>query len=325
MSEFNETPRITIKATHATPLYERPIASKVSEEIIAKESLPAEIPLLGSSIVEDFIRIKVQEGIVSPEQISEAFVDENIPEQVNQYLDQVQNYSESLNWENIFTPDDARQVQANVCQEMVSLGISSEKISKIANMDIVVTDSTGVSFPINEGISISQLQIVRNALDYVRFYGNSIPIEQVISAYMKSTVGHEFGHKIDNVLNNVSNTIPFDKDWGENNNERPHERFAEYWGRLGSIQDQEIVQKISVMHLTKVNQLWSSLNSYNQNHENKVDLSGVFRAISSKLEKNSNSMALFDARLHLYTGNVAENYALPYSRETIMSTIKSKE
>ncbi len=319
-----ERHRIIINATHLIPLYERPVDSKISEEVIAKESLPTEIPLLGSSIIEDFIRMKIQDGVASPDQISEAFADENIPEQVAQYLDQVRDYSRSLNWENIFTPDDVKQVQTNVCQEMALLGISSEKISKIANMDIVVTDSPGVSFPTNEGVSVSQLQIVRNALDYIRVYGDSIPIEQIISAYIKSTMSHELGHKIDYALDNISSTIPFDKTWGENNYEKPSERFAEYWGRLGSIEDQKIAQKISVMHLAKVNQLWNSINSYNQTHENKVDLSGIFRSIGSKIEKSSNTMSLFDARLHLYSGNVAENYALPYSRETIISAIKTK-
>lgn len=319
-----ERHKIIIIATHSIPLYERPINSKISEEVIAQESLPAEMPLLGSSIIEDFIRIKVQDGVVLPDQISEAFVDEDIPKQVTQYLDQVRDYSRSLNWENIFTPDEAKRVQANVCQEMASLGISSEKISEIANMDIAVTDSPGISFPTNEGISVSQLQIIRNALDYMHVYGNSVPIEQVISTYIKSTVGHELGHKIDYVLNNISNTIPLDKAWGENNYERPSERFAEYWGRLGSIEDQQIVQKIVVMHLAKVDQLWSSLNSYNQTHENKIDLSGVFRSIRSRIERNSNVMSLFDARLHLYSGNIAENYALPYPRETIILAIKSK-
>ncbi len=318
---------ITIDKINLTPKYESSIPQNITTAILQKEQLPNELPILGSSMIEDFIISKFNQGISNPNQIAEKFTTENIMDSVKKYIEQVKLYSEKLNWEEIFSTDDMEAVRKSVCQEMKNLGMTDQQIMKIQSLNINITENIGVSTAAPQGIEsvdISRLQVVRRAIDYTQVFGNTIPIEQVIKTIMGTTIGHELGHKVDQSANHATNRISSDINWKKNNenHENRSERFAEYWALVAeNIPTEKIRQHEWLIQVNKVAQLWDVIYKYNQSHEDKADLMDIFRKIDGKIN-DSDVAALFGARKQLYNNNEVENYASPYTRDIVAMSVK---
>lgn len=318
---------ITIVKIDLIPKYESSIPQDITTAILQKEQLPMELPVLGSSMIEDFIISKFNQGISNPTQIAEKFATENVMSSIKKYIEQVKLYSETLNWEEIFSTDDIEAVRENVCQEMKNLGMTDQQIAKIQTLNINITENIGISSAARQNIErvdISRLQVVRRAIDYTQVFGNSIPIEQVIKTIMATTIGHELGHKIDQSANHATSRISSDVNWEKNNenHENKSERFAEYWASVvEDVQTEEIRQHHWLIQVNKVAQLWDVIHKFNQSHEDKVDLMDIFRKIYEKIN-DSDVAALFGARKLFYGGNEVENYASPYTRDIVAMSVK---
>lgn len=321
-------PAIVILSSTYIPKYESSIPQHITDSILHKEQLPAEMPRLGSSMIEDFIMDKVKRGIATSEEIAEAFVSEDVLGQVRQFVQEVQTRSEALNWDDIFTMADAKEAQAAVITEMEAMGMSSDQVAAVAGTGIGIVESVGDSFLTNETAYTSRLQAVRKALDYITVFGNEVPFEQIIKSLMTSTVAHELGHKIDKVVNYATNNIPIDSNWDKNgdNRERKDERFAEYWGTVairGNETHERITQREWTLQMGKVTQVWNTIATHNATHEQKADLTGIFRAIQGKLGGGNKEVdSLLSARRSFYGGNEVENYASPYSRDVVLSAVQ---
>ena len=324
ISQSQEKPKllITIDKVNFTPKYESSIPENITTAILRKEQLPNELPILGSSMIEDFIIRKFNQGISNSTQIAEKFNTENVIGSVKKYIEQVKSYSKKLNWEEIFSINDVEKVRKSVCQEMKTLGMTDQQITKIQALNINITEDIGTSTaaPQNiESVDISRLQVIRRAIDYTRVFGNTVPFEQVIKTIMATTIGHELGHKVDQSANHATSRISSDISWEKNseNHENKSERFAEYWASVTEdIPTKKINQHEWLIQVNKVAQLWDVIHNYNQSHEYKADLMDIFRKIDEKIN-DSDVAALFDARKQLYNNNEVENYASPYTKDIV--------
>lgn len=105
--------------------YEKRTSSNIPRDVVeplltqAKEVLPAKLPLLGSTIIEDFIVEKLQIGS-SEIDIVKAFGDENIGEVVGSYIDGLKVLHQEMDWSGIFSEVDVDEVKGIVAQEMKS-------------------------------------------------------------------------------------------------------------------------------------------------------------------------------------------------------------
>lgn len=309
------------------PKYESSIPRAVTSGILQREQLPKEMSALGSSVIEDFIIGKIKQGIASPERIADAFVTEDIEGKVRQYIETVKTRSQEVVWDKIFTMTDAKKVQAKVCREMEVMDMTPEQVSVIAGMKVDIDEGIGGSSTTPDGVYVSRLQAVRKAMDYGNVFGDAIPFEQVLKALMSSTIGHELGHKIDEVVGYAINNIPMDQAWKKDgvSHENKGERFAEFWGSVFDDQSFQIKQRQWLVDLTKVTQMWDTIENYNSSHEDKADLMGIFRSLDEKLEGKSDISALLTARRLLYGRNEVENYASPYTREVVAAAVKPKK
>src|SRR6185369_3243097 len=320
-------PRISsfrIERIETPPVLDSSIPQSITDAIIQSEDLPDPLPDLGSSIIEDFIARKIQGGIAASEAIADAFVQEDYPGKIDQYMHELQTQSEALNWDQIFSPDDYLEVKSKIAAEMRDLGMTEDQITAINDMGVDMTDSTGASSLDDQNIYISKLQTLRRALDYQKVFGADIPVEEIIKTMMTVTAGHELGHQIDHVTPGYAvNKIPADPAWFKDGktDERKDERFSEYWGRVALGEDEEkdrMRQRDWVLQVAKTNQVWSTVKNYNAYHEPKVELFTVFSALRGKLASgNKQTLPFLESRIGIYSGNAAQNYASAYPRETI--------
>lgn len=308
------------------PKYESSIPKTITVGILQREQLPKKLPSLGSSMIEDFVIGNIKQGIVSPERIADSFVAEDMIGKSQQYIEYVKTRSEELDWDKIFTINDAREVQAKVCREMEVMGMTPEQVSVIAGTRVDIDEGIGGSSATSERVFASRLQAIRKALDYVTVFGNAIPFEQILRALISTTIGHELGHKINEVAGDAINNIPFDQSWKKDGEtqENKDERFAEFWGSVVDDHSFQIKQRQRLIDLSKVTQMWDTIENYNSAHEDKADLMGIFRGIKRKLEGNNEITELLTARRLLYSSNEMENYLSPYSREVVASSVKPK-
>lgn len=307
------------------PKYESSIPSSITKRILAREQLPSEVPPLGSSIMEDFIVEKLKDGIGSEALISAAFVNEKIEQRIISFFDKVKAVSDNLDWDNIFTLEDANLVKEKILDTMKTIGISDDQIAKVAKIRAEIGDGIGGSSFSDQSVYANRLQAVRRAMDYVEVFGNNMPLEKIVSIIMLTTIGHEIGHIINKVVGIAVNSIPYEKDWEKDGqtHENKEERFAEFWGRVAIEDEQgfgETRQKEWILQLSKVNQLWSAIATYNETHEEKADLMMIFGEIKDKLT-NVNVIDFFEARRGLYGLNEVESYASPYSLEVVKRAV----
>lgn len=322
-----ETPDFVIEfgtSTHV-PKYESSIPRHITQDILNREKLPAEIPKLKSTIIEDFIFEKLH-GNTSNEGIVKSFFESETPRKVDDLVAEIKACSETLDWENVFTTEDAKLAQMKVVEEASKLGLTSDQINSIIAMGIEVGENIGASSLSHETVYVSRLQCVRKALDYIAVFPEE-NLEKVIRVLMMTTTGHELGHKIELISEIPTNNIPIE--WHDNNGDgvdNRAERFTEYWGRVGIGKDEGldlIRSKEWGIHMAKITQLWDQISLYNRLHEEKIDLLAIFNGIDESLTiKNANTKILLWARRTLYAGNEVENYASPYSRETVHQAIK---
>lgn len=313
-----------------SPRYNSLIPRAITLSILQEgEGLPKELPTTGSSMIEDFIIEKIRQGIASPEQIAGDFVAEGLPDRIHQYIETVYTLSNSLNWNEVFNDTDAMEIQTKVCMEMEAMGMTPEQVSIIAGMRINITESIGSSSLSMDAINISRLQIVRKAMDYVQVFGETIPLKQILKMLMASVIGHELGHRIDDIAGNASNNIPMDESWkiDGDTGENRRDRFAEFWGRsVCNHEENQTRQREWLIHLNKVAGLWNSLETYNSTHEDKVDLTDIFYAITEIIDgRGIDINNLFLTRLPFYDGNEVENYASPYPREIVAAAVKPEQ
>lgn len=309
------------------PRYKSSIPRGVTDALLSREQLPKEIPPLGSSIIEDFIIDKIKAGIVSPQEIADAFDKEDVLTRMDEFIENVKTRSESLNWDEVFSLNDRKIVKEKILEEMQRLEMTEDQLAFIGKLKISADEEIGISSYSEEEVYVSKLQVVRKALDYTSVFGNDIPFEEIVKILTMSTAGHEFGHQVNNISGLPVNNIPPDNNWknGEEKTEVKSERFAEYWGRL-IVEDNPTFAKARqqewLIHLAKVTQLWDALSSYNASHEQKGDLGAIFREIDKQIGENVNVKSLLGARRLMYGGNEIENYASPYSRDAILKAIK---
>ena len=306
--------------------YESSIPRDVTNKILAREQLPREIPKLGSSIIEDFILDKIKAGDTANNTIVDAFFAEEQPQKVKEFVERVKARSEQVDWPSVFSADDAKQTQLRVTEEMAAIGMSPDQIASVAAMGIEIGENIGASSLSNEMVFASRLQAVRRAMDYMEvFKDDGITFEQVLRAQMIGVVGHELGHRIDELAGRPINTIPSEWRNAEDESDNKSERFAEYWGGVGFGKSTDLLalkSKEWLIHLAKVTQLWDAIGTYNQSHNEKIDLYAIYRGIDEKLASDDTfTSALLWARRSLYGGNEVENYASPYSKETVIKAI----
>jgi hypothetical protein len=324
--ESGEVDEMDFGEVELIPKYESSIPKEITNNILQKVELPPELPHLGSSIIEDFIADNINEGITEVEPIVNRFVE--FKNKINEYIDSVKEKSESINWEEVFTIEDAKKEQVKICEEMGDMGISKDAIDVIAAMNVEIGEGIGISSLSDKAVYASRLQVVRKAMDYIAVFGTEVPFEQVVKILMKTTIKHELGHRIDKVMGIATNRISLDQSWTKNGetDENKSERFAEFWGNVGlSDEDKRITSREWAIQVSKVNHLWDIINDYNSVHEQKLDLMGIFGAIGEKIgEAEPQISDLLKARMFFYGGNESENYALPYDRGTVEKAVRGE-
>lgn len=223
------------------------------------------------------------------------------------------------------------RAQEKVLKEMKSMGMTEEQINSVGGMGINITENFGYSTLNEKNILVSSFQTIRKSLDYIKVFGDEIPLEQIVRGRLESTIGHELGHKVNDVARIAVNRIAPDAEWDKNseNGENRMERFAEFWAGVSAGDDARLKQMRErewLVQLRKVRHLWDALENYNNNHEQKADLYSIFRDIEGKLDpKDLDVTALFQARRTFYGGNAVENYASPYSRDIVAKAVKPLE
>jgi len=319
-----------ISVTHH-PKWESSIPQRITRSLLDKEQFPSELPKLGSSIIEDFILEKLSEGrTTSVERIVEAFFKESLPAKIDDFANAIKARSEKLSWDEIFTKNDVKKVKEKVVEEMAGFGMAQEQIAVVASTGVEVREKLGTSLITDETVYVSRLQAVRKAVDYIQVFGQEIPFEQIVKVLMYCTTAHELGHKVDIATNySITNRIP--GEWKKDGElvDLKGERFAQYWGIIG-ISGNEMLKRVRqkewLIHIAKVRKLWDTIFQYNSSHEKKIDLSAIFRGIEKRLkETDKDTRDLLWARQSLYGGNEPENFALPYSKETIVKAMHKTE
>lgn len=204
------------------PKYESSIPRQVTDRILQKEQLRVELPGLGSSIIEDYLIEQVKGGVIDSEEIAANFERQNIGAKVRAFAERARRTSESLDWSETFTLDDARIAQVKIVAEMQNMGMTPDQIAAVAKMDVEIGEGIGVSSLSEHGVYVSRLQAVRKAIDYQELYGSDIPLQTIVRAIMTNTIGHELGHKVDDVASVAINRIRADDSWkkGDDSGER---------------------------------------------------------------------------------------------------------
>jgi len=309
------------------PKYESSIPKEITDSILQREKLP-ELPKLKSSIVEDFIFDKIEAGIIDPEIIAQNFLDEGGKEKLETMINEVKEKSQSLDWEKIFTIDHAKNIQGKICEILKSMGADENKILSLSEINVDIRESMGPSGVSSDGVYVSRLQVVRKAMDYVSIFGDESQLDEIVKIFMSSTIGHELGHKINSIMELVENRIDLDKNWEKNGStgENRSERFAEFWG-MAVLDDEarKIKNREWLVQLKIVNRLWEKIDNYNLEHDEKIDLAGIFNYLSDKVQGCDLEVGKFiKARNTFYGGSEVENYASPYSQETVEKAIKNR-
>lgn len=127
-----------------TPVYEPKIPREITDGILAKEKIP-QVPQLGSSMIEDFIIRKMREGDTTNDDIVEAFISEDVPSQIASFIQEVQETSNKIGWEQVFNERDVSEAQTAVLLEMREVGMNEEQIAEVAKMKPQVLEGIGVS------------------------------------------------------------------------------------------------------------------------------------------------------------------------------------
>lgn len=312
------------------PKYESSVPRQITDAILQDEQTQRDLPVLGSSIIEDFVIGQIKAGVTDPETIAVAFVKEDVAARVRLVAQTAKQASDTMDWNETFTLTDAKAAQAKVTAEMESMGMSSEQIAEVASMDVEISEGIGVSSLSQQGVYSSRLQAVRKAIDYQKVYGTGVSLEKIVRTIMMNTIGHELGHKVDDVAGGAVNNIPVDEIWknGDDSGESKSERFAEFWGRTAIVGDHEmsaIMKRERALQVAKVAQFWNAVTAYNSTHDQKVDVMGVFRAIDGKIDKADEITTLvFSARKIFYGVHGPENYATPYSRDLVAQAVRLK-
>lgn len=327
-SELNTTKDFVVKIGEVRyiPVYEPKIPRKITDQILVKEKIPT-VPKLGSSMIEDFIVERMKEGGTSNEGIVEAFFSEDMPNAVGSFVQEVQDVSSKMDWDGVFNERDISETQTAVLLEMREMGMTEEQVARIAEMKPKVAEGIGIS-SLNEDVAYaSRLQAVRRGMDYLRVFGNESSVEEVVRAFLTSTIAHELGHKVDEVADRATNRI--ENEWKNKGEfvDNKLERFAEYWGQVPFKNDeksQKIIEREWLIQLHKTTEVWDVLEKYNNSHDEKIDLFAVFRGIEERLDKEGDVgiLALLNARRTVYRGSPVENYASPYSRDVVEKAIK---
>lgn len=318
-----------IERIESVPILDSAIPQHVTDSIINSEGLPSPLPKLGSSIIEDFIVDKIQQGMIESEAVADAFVQEGYPERIEQYLQELREQSDALDWDQIFSKDDFLDVKSKISTEMRAMDMTEAQVVAINGMGIQVTDSAGVSSLSDTEIYISKLQALRKALDYQKVFGTDISLEEILKTMMTVTAGHELGHQIDHITPGFAvNHISSDSAWFKDGktSERKDERFAEYWGRAvlaGDEQRNHLRQREWALHVAKTNQVWDTVRNHNYEKEPKVELFKIFSALNRKLISGHGQASSFlESRMGNYGNTAAENYASPYPREVVSSAVQ---
>ena len=94
------------------------------------------------------------------------------------------------------------------------------------------------------------------------------------------------------------------------------ERFAEFFARSieGEGVDMSIREQEKLIHIKKVQEVWSKVKEYNKRHQN-IGVHQLFDFIKTDDEQIKDFLY---ARRVMYGGNQPENYAAPYSLEELM-------
>lgn len=252
---------------------------------------------------------------------------EDIPAKVAELIDATKEKSQNIDWNTVFNETDILETQKTVMAEMRDLGMTEEQIQKLSAIKPEVREGIGWSSVGEETAFASRLQAVRRAIDYVKVFGEGVTVEQVARAFLTSTIAHELGHSVSDIAGVATNRLQ--NEWVKDGEfvDSKNERFAEYWGYVPFANDEEsrkIVQREWLIQLHKTTEVWDALKSYNDSHEEKIDLFAVFRGIEDKLdaEKDADALALLQARRTIYRGSPIENYASPYSREIVAQSVK---
>ncbi len=306
------------------PVYEPKIPRNITDGILRKEELPS-VGQLGSSILEDFIIKKIKQGDATNEQIVESFFSEGIPEKIKDFIREVQMASDNMNWEQVFNDRDLSEAQAAVLLEMRALGLGEERIKTVAKMKLKIEEGIGISSLGEDLVYASCLQAVRNALDYVKVFGQGTRVEELTKVFLTSAIGHELGHKVNDVAGIATSRIPNDWRNGEEWAENKIERFAEYWGQVPLTDDslKNLREREWLIQLHKTKEVWGALHEYNSTHNNKIDLFAIFRGVKDKLggDDTEEILSLINAREMIYGNSPVENYASPYSRDVVAKAV----
>ena len=312
--------------------YEKRLESNIPREVVepllaqVKETLPAKLPLLGSTIIEDFIAEKLRAGL-SEVEIVKAFGDENVGGGVSSYIDGLKNLHQEIDWGGVFSGIDVDVVKNVVTQEMKEMGLPEEMIKKICDMRVELGELFGSSHAGENMIMVSRMQALRKAKDYTAVFPE-VGLEEVLKVILKTTVGHELGHHINNLTPGIA-TNQINSEWKSKDgwSDNKSERFSEYWGRVAVVEDpraETMRQREWLVQVEKVYSVWDSLAERNSKlpDQEKVDLFAIFRGIEDSLSGNEDALALISARRGLYGGTEVECYALPYSRDVIKQSVK---
>ncbi len=319
---------IKLGDTLNTPIYEKQVPEAVTQSAIGQETIPDETSPLGSTVIEDFILEKLKQGDTTTEQIVEMFQLEGMEEKVKKYIAGIRIEAEALIKKGIFTVDDFVTLRERVCTEMRALKMQEDQIERISSTEIKIGIEAGTSLgPTEDGpIGVNCHQALRHSMDYIQWFGNQFPVERLVKAIMTSTAGHELGHKIATISNGVNHIQP-DTTWEQNgdSSENREERFAQFWGVAAmDDEDRQIDRKLWVQMVAKVDEVWKAIEQYNSGHEKKISISDIFDEIQEHLT-DSEVMNFLHARELLYGGCAPENYALPYSRDTMERAIRDQE
>lgn len=323
-------------------VYASSVPKDITARILARKDLPKELPLLGSSIVEDHIIKKLKAGTVSPDEIIDTYFSDKVVGQSVQFIEQVRQMTAEIDWSTIFN---SQEVKKNILTQMARMNMTPDQQKLIEQTEIILTDnmgtsgSGGISNSRNE-VVVSKAQAVRKALDYIKVFGTPPPIERVIQALVMATSGHELGHKISDIASSTSpvgaiSFIPLDKNWDRdgNSNENQAERFSEYWGRVaiqGDTTLTDIRDNEKILQVAKVAEVWNTIEQHNNIYQdNKIDPVMIMATIVQRIRtkqpqgviKDSDVIQLIEARSQLYLHNPPEVYALPYPEPIVFNAI----
>ncbi|MBU1133109.1 hypothetical protein KKG08_02460 [Patescibacteria group bacterium] len=313
------------------PIYQNPMNKDITLSILEKERsiLPVKIPPLGSSQIEDYIVDKVVNKGLEEDEIVDVFFKEGMEGKVLDYLKEIEQISEKLDWTEIICSKDVRDIKGKVVEEMKDLGFSDKDCSYINSLEVEVRDSSGVSSTTQEGVYVNKYQAVRKAIDMLSFYrDNQYEPKEITRVLMLNVVAHEIGHKIEN-LKNYTNYIPEEEGWDSNDHffESKSERFAEYWAHFGGRNNEsysDIVRRDHLMHIAKTFQIWSDLESHSEKGKNKASILTTLDKINIRANTKGFKSFIFARRVSYAEGR-QEFYALPYSREVIKKSIQDSE